>query len=98
MAVGRTRGVSANSAAQKFIAASVLVIGLTGLGMTVSAGTATADGTLPDTGSYDELVGIERNSTQQTLAGSYGPNGADMSTYDALLDIKDTDGFQAARP
>jgi hypothetical protein len=86
------------SSNKKFVAAGGVAIGLVSFGMFASAGTATADGTLPDTGSYDETFGIDKPATQQTLAGSYGPHGADMGTYDALLSILDPDGFQAAKP
>jgi hypothetical protein len=76
------------SSTKKFIAASGLALGLATFGMSVSAGTAIADGTKPDTGSYDETFRVDKSPVQQTLTGS----------YDVLLNILDPDGFQAARP
>ncbi len=44
--------------AKRLLAAGVLGLGLIGLAPFAGVGTAVADGTLPDTGSYDELTNI----------------------------------------
>ena len=67
---------------KKLIAAGGLALGLAGAGLSAGVGTALADGTLPDTGTYDELLGImDDNGFQDLIAGSYGPHGSVTSTW-----------------
>lgn len=81
---------------KKLLAAGGVALGLAGFGMFVAAGAATADGTLPDTGSYDETHNVPKDPIQSgPITGSYyGQEGS----YDDFLNILDDDGFQAARP
>lgn len=72
-------------ATKKLIAAGGLAAAIAGLGASVGAGAANADGTKPDTGTYDEYLKVRKPATQTLLAGSYGPNGGDMGTWDGLL-------------
>jgi hypothetical protein len=46
------------STTKKFLAAGGLAFGLAGFGLFAGVGTAVADGTLPDTGTSDELVEV----------------------------------------
>jgi hypothetical protein len=70
---------------QKVIAACGLACAMAGFGVSVGAGVAGADGTKPDTGSYDEYLKVVEPPTQTLLAGSFGPHGGDMGTWDELL-------------
>jgi hypothetical protein len=74
---------------RKFLAAGGVAFALAGLGMLAGAGAAAADGTMPDTGSYDELFRVGKAPLQQD---------PDTGSSDELLDILDSNGFQAARP
>ena len=50
---------------KKILAASGLAFGLVGFGLFAGVGTAVADGTMPNTGSYDELTRIpDEDATQ----------------------------------
>lgn len=56
-----------------FAAAGALAFGLSGFGIFSGVSTAVADGTLPDSGSYDELLNIpDDNATHEAPdTGSY---------------------------
>lgn len=63
------------STTKKFIAAGGLAFSLAGLGLFAGVGTAAADGTSPDSGSYDELVesrdsGVDVNLAEDACWGS----------------------------
>lgn len=63
-----------NSTTKKFLAASGLAFSLVGIGLFAGVGTAVADGTLPDTGSYDEQIenrdsGLDTNLAEDACWG-----------------------------
>jgi hypothetical protein len=62
------------STTKKFIAAGGLAFSLVGFGLFAGVGTAVADGTSPDTGSYDEQIenrdsGLDSNLTEDACWG-----------------------------
>jgi hypothetical protein len=70
------------STTKKFLAAGGLAMSLAGFGLFAGVGTAVADGALPDTGSFDELLNIgDDNGFQDLIAGSYGPWGSVTSSW-----------------
>jgi hypothetical protein len=66
------------SITKKFLVAGGFALGLAGYGLFGGVGFAVADGTLPDTGTYDELLFIVDEDGYQSLITSTYP-GANTS-------------------
>jgi hypothetical protein len=79
--------MKAKKSTKSIVAAAGLMVGITSV--FASPGTATADGTMPDSGSYDELYNVGHDATHQA---------PDAGSHDELTNILDENGFQADRP
>jgi hypothetical protein len=79
------------STTKKFLAAGGLVFGLAGFGLFAGVGTAVADGTEPDSGSYDEQTDLAQEactggipSPSDTASGAFDVSSS-AGTLDAAL-------------
>jgi uncharacterized membrane protein len=70
------------STTKKFLVVGGIAFGLAGSGLFGGVGTALADGTKPDTGTYDELLFIlDEDGYQSLIASTFGPGANVTGTY-----------------